>query len=641
MKKIRSFIFSLLLASGVSCGDFLDQVPDEQLSNEILFQSKDDVVKVLTQVYTYWYQYLDFTTFIGNAGDDVDYNWNDYGPHYKDIGNFGPGTPRWDRWGKYYEAIRTSQTFLARIDECKDVKLTDEERQWWKGEAEFLQAYYYFLLLQQYGPVPLIDHVYEGTELQAAIETGIPRAHADTIAAYIDRLLVSAAAKLDLTYANADRVGRANGAAAHFLRSRLALQMASPLYNGQSSVTRPAKSYAAIVPTNHDDSRLLNTTFDAERWKRAMDLAEAAIQAAREGNYDLLSLSAPVPAAGLVDLSGYSNYKQIFTYARGGYPSVESIYYKQTPSSTNYGVTHCAPLSWGGTYSGVCPTLTHVEEYFMANGLMPEDDPDYLAIPDYKTLETAGGSSQSRRFLRREPRFYANILYPDRNQYSVRSGGTNADPRAITVATNIKWSGETDAKSWFRPFLTGQDGFQYKSGRDFCLTGFLLCKWIAPNATAAAKGDYAVPNFRFTELYLNYVEAAIEYYAATGQQAASHDEIFARWDAVRNRAGIPGVREAYAEIGVTLSNDKLRELIRRERRVEMVNEGHRYFDNRRWLDAEREGGPKQGFDIYSNAPDFYDVVDFETRYWDDKMYFQPIPQGEIDKNRALKQNPGY
>jgi hypothetical protein len=285
-----------------------------------------------------------------------------------------------------------------------------------------------------------------------------------------------------------------------------------------------------------------------------------------------------------------------------------------------------------------------VEEYFMANGLAPEDDPAYLAIPDYKTMETKGGSSQSTRFSRREPRFYANILYPDRNKYSVRSGGTNADPASITESETIKWGGETDAKCWFRPFLTGQDGFNSRpsGGRDFCNTGFVLAKWIAVNATGAARGDYALPVFRYAELLLNYVEAAIEYYAATGQQAASHDEIFVHWDALRERAGIPGVRQAYAAIGInSLSNEKLRELVRRERRVEFVHEGQRPFDNRRWLDAEREGGPKYGFDIYSDAPDFYNVVAFESRYWDDKMYFWPIPQTEIDRNKQLKQNPLY
>jgi hypothetical protein len=608
-------------------------VPDEQLSDAILFKSKDDVVSVLTQVYSYWYNYLEFNDYIGNAADDVDYNWNNYGPHYKDMGNFGPGTPTWNSWSRYYEAIRIAQSFIARLDECNDPKLSDQERKWWRGEAEFLLAYYYFLLLQQYGPVPKIDHIYEGAELENAIRAGMPRAHADTIADYIDRMLVSAAGKLDTVYAVPDRAGRANATAAWFLRSRLALYLASPLYNGQKSVTHPGKDYSVCVPANRDGDKLLNTTFDAQRWKRAMDVAEEAISVAKHGRYKLMTYD--------VDPSGYGNYKRIFTYPRGGEPSSEMIYYKQNFGTASYGITHAAPLSWGGTYSGVCPTIGHVEEYFMANGLMPEDDPAYRAIPDYKTLEAKGGSSQSKRFLRREPRFYDNILYPDRNKYSVRSGGTNADPNAIRESESVKWSAESDAKSWFRPFYKGQDGLSAKSGRDFCSTGILLCKWIAPTSTASQKGDFATPNFRYTELLLNYIEAAIEYCDATGQEAASREEIFEKWDAVRNRAGIPGVRESYAAIGIRLNNAKLRELIRRERRVEMVNEGHRYFDNRRWLDAEREGGPQKGFDINFDAPDFYNTVAFEVRYWDDKMYFQPIPQTEINKNRALTQNPGY
>ncbi|MDR2383596.1 MAG: RagB/SusD family nutrient uptake outer membrane protein [Prevotellaceae bacterium] len=633
MKKIKLFLITIMMLTGFACSDFLDQVPDEQLSDLILYDSKDDVVSALTQVYSYWYNYLDFTVYIGNAADDVDYNWNNYGPHYKDMGNFGPGTPRWNHWARFYEAIRISQSFLSRLDECRDPKLTDMERQWWRGEAEFLQAYYYFLLLQQYGPIPKIDHVYEGDKLTEAIESGIPRAHADSIGAYIDNLLVAAARKLDTTYAVPDRAGRANATAAWFLRSRLALYLASPLYNGQKSTANPSKNYAALIPENNDGTKLLNTAFDAQRWKRAMDLAAEALDMAKRGRYKLLTYDP--------DPSGYGNYKRIFTYPRGGEPSSEMIYYKQNFGTSNYGITHAAPLSWGGTYSGVCPTIEHVEEYFMANGLMPEDDSDYTAIPDYKTMETKGGSSQSKRFLRREPRFYANILYPSRNKYSVRSGGTNAEPSAITESETIKWSAESDEKSHFRPFYTGNDGFGKKSGRDFCITGFLLCKWIAPTSTAAQKGDFATPHFRYTELLLNYVEAAIEYCDATGQEALANNEIFEQWDALRNRAGIPGVREAYAAAGIVLNNAKLRELIRRERRIEMANEGHRYFDNRRWLDAEREGGTKHGFDINMDAPDFYNVEVFETRYWDDKMYFQPIPQSEINKNKALTQNPGY
>jgi hypothetical protein len=34
-------------------------------------------------------------------------------------------------------------------------------------------------------------------------------------------------------------------------------------------------------------------------------------------------------------------------------------------------------------------------------------------------------------------------------------------------------------------------------------------------------------------------------------------------------------------------------------------------------------------------------MDVETRHWDDKMYFSPIPRDEINRNALLKQNPGF
>ena len=56
--------------------------------------------------------------------------------------------------------------------------------------------------------------------------------------------------------------------------------------------------------------------------------------------------------------------------------------------------------------------------------------------------------------------------------------------------------------------------------------------------------------------------------------------------------------------------------------------------------AEKEGGAKHGFDIYKNEGEGFwnENYVFETRVWDDKMYFMPIPQAEIDKNPKLTQN---
>ncbi len=54
---------------------------------------------------------------------------------------------------KYYVAINQATTFIAHIDECKE--LTGEEREVMKAEARFLRAYYYFNLFKQYGPIYL------------------------------------------------------------------------------------------------------------------------------------------------------------------------------------------------------------------------------------------------------------------------------------------------------------------------------------------------------------------------------------------------------------------------------------------------------------------------------------------------------
>lgn len=652
MKKIFLLIAVLTVVAGMqSCSDFLDQVPDEQLSNESLYQSKDDVIKGLTQAYSYWDNHLDFTVYPGNTGDALDFNWNNYAPYYWEMGQFGPSSVQWNRWAWYYQAVRASLTFQARIDECQDEKLTEQEREWWRGEAEFLEGYYYFLLLQQWGPVPLLKKIYEGTELDAMMASGFPRAHADTIAAHIEQKCINAASRLDTLYALPERAGRANVAASWFLRSRLALYMASPLYNGQSSKTNTGKNYDFVIPENNDGTKLLGTTFSADKWKHAMDVSLQAIKIAERGNYKLLKRETTYGTGQLAqEPSGYSNYKWIFTYARGGEPSSEMIYYKQNLGSWNYGNKHALSLQCSG-YSGICPTINHVEEYFMANGLMPEDDPAYQALnPGYGTLTSVGdGKSISERFQKREPRFYANIVYPERYLYCVRTGGTNDDPGAITIRNDAQWNAVSTNANYFQVYATGADGFNSKSGRDYCNTGFLSCKWTAPTTTSqSSSSDFATPHFRFTELYLNYTEAAIEYYDAIGQNAINHPEIFVYWDALRERAGLPGVRSSYGQWytdtygkSITLTNDKLRQLIRRERRVELFHEGHHYFDNRRWLDAEREGEPIYGFDVEKNAPDFYTLTQFENRYWHEKMYWQPIPQSEIDKNPALTQNPRY
>jgi hypothetical protein len=637
--KARTILrFSLtlpLIAMACSCSDFLDQVPEEKLSEDVLFESKDDAVRVLTQAY---YSYPNPLWFghngIGSiedvpslAADEADYNWNNYSPYKKDMGQYSASSPIFKQWQRYYQAIQVSMYFIDHIDACNDAKLSDEEKRWWKGEAYFLEAAYYFLLLEMYGPVPILDRVYQPGEVAGLLDAGFPRATVDECVAHIDGLLEQAIERLDLFYttSSTERAGRTSQAAARFLQSRLWLYAASPLYNGMVSPTT-GKDYNYLNP---EGGRLF-PAYDATKWKKAFDVAAAAIRTAEEAGRMLYTHT---------DGTGYANLWRLFSHARGGEPNIENLFYRQN-YSTGTTRTHSLPISWSG-YSGICPTLEHVNEYFLSNGLLPEDDPAHrtLSITDVEEYENEGHTfTIPRKYAHRDPRFYINILFPGQYSYAILGNDS--------VSASTRWAYNTDKtyrdEVHFRPFYDEQDGFLKKTGRDYCNTGFLLCKFVGKSDNKTAKGDYAVSIYRLAELYLNYTEAAFELAVSEGRDPATDEAVFTYWDRIRQRAQLPPVRQAYAKAGIPLTVEKLRTLIRREREIELAFEGHRYFDNRRWLIAEREGGDKHGFDFEkTKTGGFWSERVFETRYWDDKMYFLPIPQTEIDKNPALTQNVGW
>lgn len=105
-------------------------------------------------------------------------------------------------------------------------------------------------------------------------------------------------------------------------------------------------------------------------------------------------------------------------------------------------------------------------------------------------------------------------------------------------------------------------------------------------------------------------------------------------DDIRDRTGMPPVdRTKYA------SQTKLRELMRRERRVELAFEGHRLFDIRRWRIAEQVmNGPVYG----ATPPGADDRYLAQTRVFNPgRDYLWPIPVGEMNTNTGMEQNPGY
>ena len=161
---------------------------------------------------------------------------------------------------------------------------------------------------------------------------------------------------------------------------------------------------------------------------------------------------------------------------------------------------------------------------------------------------------------------------------------------------------------------------------------------------------------RLSDLYLLYAEAINE---VEGPNGAYSEELFNALDAVRERAGIPSVKESWDNFSTRpdlyKSQAGMREIIHRERLIELSFESQRYWDLRRWREAEAElNGPHTGLNY---------LLDWESykqgtpRFWlelkeriDDRIqdpqfpannYYMPIGDGTVALNPNIVENPGY
>ena len=163
---MKKYIITLCLVVGlgttiVGCRDYLDSdyIFDERMSIEQVFQSKDYTNEWLARGYTYLkHDYLQQvnskknTSF--NFADDMyygDLNYVDWkSGNYTEKG-LGTGNSLYI-WQPAYQGIRHLSVFLNNIDMNKE--FSEPEIADMKGQAHFLRAYCYWMLIRSFGPVP-------------------------------------------------------------------------------------------------------------------------------------------------------------------------------------------------------------------------------------------------------------------------------------------------------------------------------------------------------------------------------------------------------------------------------------------------------------------------------------------------------
>ncbi len=143
------------------------------------------------------------------------------------------------------------------------------------------------------------------------------------------------------------------------------------------------------------------------------------------------------------------------------------------------------------------------------------------------------------------------------------------------------------------------------------------------------------PRFRYTEIFLNYAEAANEAWGPKGNGGHAYSA-YDVLKAIRHRAlGIdddPYLDECAAD------PQKMQQLIRNERRLELCFESFRFWDLRRWKANLNEAA--RGMNITNNNV-YNEIATVESRLFESYMYYGPIPMTELLKFSNLKQNQGW
>ena len=176
-------------------------------------------------------------------------------------------------------------------------------------------------------------------------------------------------------------------------------------------------------------------------------------------------------------------------------------------------------------------------------------------------------------------------------------------------------------------------------------TGYYLKKLLHGDIDLTSKtkkqGDYHTwVTYRLGEFYLNYAEAAFKYLgSATATSADLPMSADQAVDKIRQRAGM-------LDFPTSLSNDEWWSKYQNERMVELAFEGHRFWDVRRWKEADKFFKNIQEMKITKNddGPFTY-TRETVQRQWDDKMYLFPIPNDVMLKHEKYgqkwEQNPGW
>lgn len=229
------------------------------------------------------------------------------------------------------------------------------------------------------------------------------------------------------------------------------------------------------------------------------------------------------------------------------------------------------------------------------------------------TYETIEGKTIQSLSAEERIEFEKNPLYKPRDPRLAASFILPGDSTSISNYT-------------YTPFDESSSDYVAKTGAS--RSGYMIKKYIDENDRSTGNGSLDLMLCRYAEVLLDYVECLVE----TGDWQNPDVEKYINM--IRHRAGMPNMDK-----NVYNTQEKVRELYRRERRVELCFEGKRYDDIRRWeIGKETMTGPAQG----AWNPNSGSFVLIENRNCTFPKYDSwPLPQQEETVNPNISQPTGW
>lgn len=237
------------------------------------------------------------------------------------------------------------------------------------------------------------------------------------------------------------------------------------------------------------------------------------------------------------------------------------------------------------------------------------------ATGDFTTLlvlninpTTVNGSTNPQSYIGRDYRMRATMMWDGQKMLSLTSDGLN-------VLDSI-------------PFRFGsRDGVDFIN-YDGAPAGYIFRKWVRQTGgIGRSDGPQDMYLMRLPDVWLMYCEAVNEVSGPT-------EELFSFIDRIRHRGSLPPL-----DRGRFASKTEFFKAIEQERIVELVGEGHRFFDIRRWKKAEEIWPLPSGQVLQSShgtriRDEFVNAPERDYQ----RYYIFRIPQGEREANPQITQN---